>query len=305
MNNQKQPHSPYRFHNWLQALICFLIHLRLKFIAILVPIFLWGGFVADGTLNGRFWLGFVLFHLCLYGGVNALNSYYDKDEGPIGGLRNPPKVHRSLLYLAWGIQLVGFVFGLKLTLGFRLIYIAAMGMSVAYSHPAIRLKGHPMGSALIVSIGQGWLTYWAGWLASGNHALSIFTPKGILGGCGITLITMGLYPLTQIYQLEADRAKGDRTLALWLGTRNAFRFALAAILLAGACMVTLFGLYFRLVEAVILCGYFVGLWGLVHRWGRIFDGMSEMQNYDMVMRLNLVNSGSFTLFLGLHFLGVL
>jgi 1,4-dihydroxy-2-naphthoate octaprenyltransferase len=116
---------------------------------------------------------------------------------------------------------------------------------------------------------------------------------------------MGLYPLTQIYQLEADRAKGDRTLALWLGTRNAFRFALAAILLAGACMVTLFGLYFRLVEAVILCGYFVGLWGLVHRWGRIFDGMSEMQNYDMVMRLNLVNSGSFTLFLGLHFLGVL
>jgi 1,4-dihydroxy-2-naphthoate octaprenyltransferase len=283
----------------------FLIHLRLKFVAVLVPIFLWGVFVSGGQLNVSFWLGFLLFHLCLYGGVNALNSYYDQDEGPIGGLRNPPKVDRSLFYLAWGIQIVGFALGFALPLGFRLIYLTAMGMSVAYSHPAIRLKGHPIGSAFIVAIGQGWLTYWAGWMASGGDTLLIFTPKGTLGGIAITLTTVGLYPLTQLYQLESDREKGDQTLALWLGTRKSFRFALICIALAGTCMVSLFWFYFRRTEGLALLGYFIGLWTIIYRWERNFNRMNQMEHYNMVMRLNLVNSSCFTVYLALHFLHVL
>ena len=35
-----------------------------------------------------------------------------------------------------------------------------------------------------------------------------------------------LYPLTQLYQVEEDRARGDRTLAILLGERNALRLAL-------------------------------------------------------------------------------
>lgn len=305
MTHQNRSNASNPFHNWFETFIRFVIHLRLKFIAILVPIFLWGAFVADGTLDDQFLLGVVLFHLCLYGGVNALNSYYDRDEGPIGGLKNPPKVDRSLFYLAWGIQILGFLISFKLPIGFCLIYMIAMGMSICYSHPAIRIKGRPIGSVFIVAMGQGWLTYWAGWPASGSQMLSIFTPKGIVGGFGITAITVGLYPLTQIYQLRADQAKGDRTLALWLGVRNTFRFALAAVLLATICMVSLFWFYFLPIEAIVVFGYFVGLGWVIHGWGRNFDHMSETQNYDMVMRLNLINSGSFTLLLALHFSHIL
>jgi 1,4-dihydroxy-2-naphthoate octaprenyltransferase len=289
-----------------QALIRFVIHLRLKFTAILAPIFLWGAFVSGGTIGKpSFALAFILFHLCLYGGVNALNTYYDRDEGPIGGLKRPPKVDQSLFYLAWGVQVLGYLCASTLPFGFRLIYLIAMAMSVAYSHPSIRLKGNPVGSVLIVAIGQGWLTYWAGWIASGVEAVSIFTVKGILGGLAVTLITVGLYPLTQVYQIDSDRESGDLTLAVRLGARRAFQFALTCIIIAGACMVAFIWLYVHWLEGVVLVGYFVGLGLAVYRWGRNYATMSQMENYDTVMRLTLVNSLCFMGYLGLHFGGIL
>ncbi|MCZ6676126.1 MAG: UbiA family prenyltransferase, partial [Candidatus Poribacteria bacterium] len=219
--------------------------------------------------------------------------------------RHPPTVDGSLFYLAWGIQILGFAIAFALPLGFRLIYLTAMSMSIAYSHPAIRLKGHPHGSVCVVAIGQGWLTYWAGWIAGETAPLSIFTRKGTLGGLAVTIITIGLYPLTQIYQIESDRAKGDQTLAVSLGTQKSFRFALIGIALAGACMVSLFWLYFRRLEGLVLICYFVGLWLSIYRWRRRFPSMNQMDNYNMVMRLNLVNSACFTIYLALHFLHIL
>ncbi|HEX4600531.1 MAG TPA: hypothetical protein VH116_03980, partial [Gemmatimonadales bacterium] len=44
----------------------------------------------------------------------------------------------------------------------------------------------------------------------------------------------GLYPLTQLYQLEEDRRRGDRTLALRLGLRASLRVAIGATLVAFA-----------------------------------------------------------------------
>jgi 4-hydroxybenzoate polyprenyltransferase len=38
-----------------------------------------------------------------------------------------------------------------------------------------------------------------------------------------------LYPLTQIYQLEEDRRRGDRTLALMLGVRRSLLVSLGAV----------------------------------------------------------------------------
>ena len=299
MEEQKDLRAAY------QALIKFLIHLRMKFVAILVPIFLWGAFVSEGRLGASFWFGFVLFHVSLYGGINALNSYYDRDEGPIGGLVHPPKVDRSLFYLAWGIQILGLVLTFFLPLSFVVIYLSVMAMSVLYSHPVTRLKGHPLGSSLIVSSGQGLLPYWAGWIASGAAASSIFSLKGILGGLAITFVTLGLYPLTQIYQIDSDRAKGDRTLAIHLGVNVSFRFALVGIVLSGACMITLLWIYVHRFQGFVLLGYFVALWTIVYRWGRNFQPLSRMGNYNMVMRLNLINSGAFTLYLALHFFNIL
>ena len=48
-------------------------------------------------------IGFLSVHILLFGGVTVYNSYWDKDTGPIGGLRAPPPLapwtlHRFLAY---------------------------------------------------------------------------------------------------------------------------------------------------------------------------------------------------------------
>ena len=63
-----------------------LVHLRLPFQLLLAPVFLWGWLLAGGGLSWTFALAFLAFHVFLYGGVTAFNSYYDRDEGPVGGL---------------------------------------------------------------------------------------------------------------------------------------------------------------------------------------------------------------------------
>lgn len=104
----------------IQSLKNFVIHLRLKFNLILIPLFCFGYFfiihansnlrtdpfrlfVSEGTdfRGSTFWLQFIILHVCMYGGANSLNSYYDKDEGPIGGLKNPPPVNATTLILSW------------------------------------------------------------------------------------------------------------------------------------------------------------------------------------------------------------
>jgi 4-hydroxybenzoate polyprenyltransferase len=95
--------------------------------------------------------------------------------------------------------------------------------------------------------GFGTLTPFAAWAATGRpldagHALVL------LGFCPLFA---GLYPLTQLYQLEEDRRRGDRTLALLLGLRASLGIALACVALGFA----LFG------GAAVLLG--VGAWPLL------------------------------------------
>src|SRR2546427_8277979 len=78
--------------------------------------------------------------------------------------------------------------------------------------------------------GFGTLTPVAGWAATGRpldagHALVL------LGFCPLFA---GLYPLTQLYQMEEDRRRGDRTLALLVGLRASLGVAIACTALAFA-----------------------------------------------------------------------
>jgi len=50
-------------------------------------------------------IAFVALHVFLYAGATAFNSYYDRDEGPVGGLERPPPVLPALLPVALGMSL--------------------------------------------------------------------------------------------------------------------------------------------------------------------------------------------------------
>jgi 1,4-dihydroxy-2-naphthoate octaprenyltransferase len=202
----------------------FLLHLRLPFNYVLSPLFVWGAVVAEGRLDLRFWIGFVAFHLFLYGGTNMFNSYWDRDEGPIGGLAHPPAVDRSLLWGSLGLKAGGLFLALWIGGFFIGCYLFFVLYSICYSHPAIRLKRRPVGSAISVFFGQGVVGFLGGWFASGGELAALGSTPAWQGGLAAALLVSALYPLTQVYQLDEDAHRGDLTLARWLGSPAVFAY---------------------------------------------------------------------------------
>ncbi|HEU4953173.1 MAG TPA: UbiA family prenyltransferase [Gemmatimonadales bacterium] len=179
---------------------------------------------ATGEHLGRGLLGLLLWVVCLNGGTLALNSAFDRDEGDIAYLRNPPPPPERLALFSLGLMAAGQLAALVLPPLFAALYGLCFALSILYSVPPFRLKAVGGVDWLINMIGFGTLTPLAGWATTGR-------PVG--SDTGIVLLAFcplfaALYPLTQLYQLEEDARRGDRTLALRLGIRRSLDVALAA-----------------------------------------------------------------------------
>jgi 4-hydroxybenzoate polyprenyltransferase len=278
----------------------FLQHLRLKFNYVLAPLFVWGAFVSGVSPGWRFWLGFVAFHVFLYGGTNMFNSYYDRDEGPIGGLERPPPVDRGFLVGSLTLKLLGLLLACAIGIAFVVCYLLFMAYSVCYSHPAVRIKKRPLASALTVFVGQGIVGYVAGWVASDGALAEMLEPTALIGGLGGAAIVSGLYPLTQIYQLEDDQRRSDMTLARWLGTKNSFYYIMLLLTVGGACAGFVFWQKGFPLESGLLAAYFLGVLIYLAQLGKNVPRLAPLEIYRRVMRFNYMNSTLLLGLLGLH-----
>jgi UbiA prenyltransferase family len=169
---------------------------------------------------------FVLLHLLIYPASNAYNSYFDKDEGSIGGLENPPPVSKELFYVAWILDIIAFI--VAYFLGGWILSIALIiysSVSKAYSNDKIRLKKYPILSWLTVGIFQGAFTYLAVIQSVDNISLKDLWQNQYLFPAALSSLNLlGFYPMTQIYQHEEDARRGDMTMSRLLGIRGTFIF---------------------------------------------------------------------------------
>src|SRR3989344_3962740 len=103
----------------------FILHLRLNYnFLILSAPFLLGALYMPKIVDVyNFLYLFVVAYIFLFGGVN---SYFDKDEGPIGGLEKPPKMNKWMLAASWSFQIVG----LALSIWSGYIYTALVLMTI-------------------------------------------------------------------------------------------------------------------------------------------------------------------------------
>jgi len=171
-----------------------------------------------------------LWVIFLNGGTLALNSVFDKDEGDIGYLRAPPPPPRHLLAFSAALLAGGQLLSVALPPAFRIDYAICLVLSILYSVPPFRFKAVAGVDWVINMWGFGTLTPFAAWAATGRP-LDLAHALVLLGFCPLFA---GLYPLTQLYQMEEDRRRGDRTLALMLGMRASLAVAIACTLLAFA-----------------------------------------------------------------------
>ncbi len=197
-------------------------------------------------------LGLFLWVICLNGGTLAINSAFDRDEGDIGYLRQPPPAPRHLGLLALLLMATGQALAFLLPPGFIWAYAICFAMSLLYSVPPVRLKAVAGFDWLINMWGFGTLTPYAGFAVTGR-ALDLPHALVLLAFCPLFA---SLYPLTQLYQFEEDSRRGDRTLALILGMRR----SLLVAILAAAVAFAMFG------AAGGLSGWGTAPGGLL-RWG--------------------------------------
>lgn len=225
-------------------------HLRIPFSLLLMPVFLFA-LALSPNLNGeRLLLVFLALHLFLYPSSNGYNSYFDKDEESIGGLKHPPKVTADLYWLSHGFLLIALSLGALISWSFAGMLLIYALVSMAYSHPSIRIKKYPWASWFIAGFFQGYFTF--GIAYAGLSDLNwdvLIKPHVAIPGLLTSLMLWGSYPLTQVYQHREDSRRGDRTLSLALGIKGTFLFSALLFALTG----TAFAWYFldRNQEAVL------------------------------------------------------
>lgn len=209
--------------------------LRLPFQFQLGPIFGWGFLLFGGRLDDganileMAWV-FIAVHVGAFGGLTALNSFYDRDEGPVGGLWQPPPPPKYLCGFAWTVQLTGLAMLLLFDIWLAVIYALIVTLALGYSHPKLRWKSHPWKSVAVVIIGQGVLDFMAGAITAMRTGYSSPISSALWCGClGAAAIVCAFYPLTQLFQIEDDQKHGHQTTAIELqqrfGPSGPFRWA--------------------------------------------------------------------------------
>ncbi|WP_026897201.1 UbiA family prenyltransferase [Daejeonella oryzae] len=210
-----------------------MLHLRFAFSFFLLPVFLFALSQAPQLIWVNAVLTFIIWHLLVYPASNGYNSYFDKDEGSIALIENPPPVDKSLYNFSLILDLLAIILSLWVSwILFAAVLVYGL-FSKLYSHPSVRWKKYPVISFLIVFIFQGAAVYWSSYAAvSGLGSLTGWNLNFTIAGLVCSCLIGATYPLTQVYQHEEDRKRGDITLSIVLGIRGSFWFAAILFLLS-------------------------------------------------------------------------
>lgn len=270
----------------------FTLHLRLHYqFFILSGGYLLSALFIDEINWQQFWTQFLNVHVLLFGGATAYNSFWDKDEGPIGGLKSPPKMTKWMWIVSLAIQFIGLVWAYTIGINFSLIYLLSLILFWLYSTPLARWKGKPLLSLVAIGISTGTNSFLLGYLAGGENRIT-FSEDAI--AFGVACIILSLYPASQIYQVEEDRKRGDVTFAMKYGLKTV-RIFYSIMFLIGVSTLS----FFLYMEDAIL-GIIFGVLSLCSFSGIAFI-LSTLEGkeseYGKVMKIKFLASLSFVLFI--------
>ncbi|HEX8377944.1 MAG TPA: UbiA family prenyltransferase [Pedobacter sp.] len=201
-------------------------HSRFLFSLFLMPVFVFAVGQAPEVDSIKAMLVFIIWHLFIYPASNGYNSYFDRDEGSIALIENPPPTDKSLYVFSLFLDFAGILLAFFVSVEFVIAVFVYGLLSKLYSHPTTRLKKYPIISFLVVFIFQGAFVYWTTYSAiSGQSLIVACSSTFFLAGLICSFLIGASYPLTQVYQHEEDLKRGDKTLSILLGVNGTFVFA--------------------------------------------------------------------------------
>ena len=203
--------------------------LRFHFSFFLLPIYLFAISQLPAINGTNAVVVFLILHVLVYPSSNGYNSYMDRDETPIGGLKNPLQPTRELFYTTIVMDAMAIALSFFINIRFTLCILVYILASRAYSYRRIRLKKYPVIGFLTVFIFQGALVFYAVFHAVQNNWI-MDTP---IFPCLVSSMLIGaLYPLTQIYQHKEDKRDGVVSISYLLGKKGTFVFSMLLFLSA-------------------------------------------------------------------------
>lgn len=230
---------------------------------------------------------FIILHLLIYPASNGYNSYMDRDETSIGGLKDPMLPTRQLFYVTVIMDSVAILLSAFISVYFLVGIISYILASRAYSFRGIRLKKYPFVGYLTVVIFQGAVTFFLVFHgADANKTLHV----PIAAMLASSLLIGGFYPLTQIYQHEADLKDGVETISYKLGYNGTFLFVMIVYGIAMGVLAYYFISSLEIKEffALATCMLPVLVYFFVW-WFKVRKDMNEA-NFKNTMRMNLLAS---------------
>ena len=261
--------------------------LRFPFSVFLLPVYLLSLSVVPQVNSWHAILIFAVLHLLVYPSSNGYNSYMDRDETSIGGIRHPMAPTRELFYVSIVMDIAAVLLSLLISTLFTICIIAYILASRAYSYRGIRLKKYPVIGYLTVIIFQGSVTFFMVYHGCSADKTTVVPLAGIIAA---GLLIGGFYPLTQIYQHEADRKDGVITISALLGYRGTFIFTGIVYVLA----MSILGWWFIqmghpwnfLVVATVMLPVIVYFF----KWAAMVWKDESVADFTHTMRMNLLAS---------------
>ncbi len=274
------------------------LHLRIPFSIFLMPVYLFALSTASDVNLFSAAFVFIILHFFLYPASNGFNSYFDKDEESIGGLKSPPKVTKELYYVSLLFDLIALVSGIFIGWQFAIMLLIYGLVSKAYSHPAVRLKKHAFTGWFIAGLFQGFFTFIL--VIIGVQHLSLNDVAGqerILFAAALsTLLLWGSYPMTQIYQHKEDGRRGDQTLSLKLGILGTFHFTALIFFIANILFLYFYASYHSNMHAFLFQLFALPMLIYFLVWYVKVRNDRKEANFRNTMRLNMISSVCLSLF---------
>lgn len=289
MNNFQTYLQSSKSSRWLMYKSAFTL-LRIPFSIYLMPVYWFALSVLNNIPVIPAIIVFLILHLLVYPASNGYNSYHDRDEGSIGGLKQPPKVTKELFHLVILFDVLAVVLSTFLSPVFAAMVALYLLISKAYSYKSTRLKKYPIISTLVVTMFQGAFTFAMVQVGLGLTLSEILQTPNIWFAIVSTLLLCGSYPLTQIYQHEEDKSRGDKTLSLLLGVQGTFLFAAISLMAGTGILIWLYFINGQLYNIWIFLICTSPVLYYFSKWVLKAQQDSKAVNYENTMGMNKMSS---------------
>jgi 4-hydroxybenzoate polyprenyltransferase len=196
------------------------------------------------------WLG-------LHTATMWLNAGTDRDRGQVL-FGHPTEVPSGASTLAYILLVASVALACFADISAGTCALGAAVLSVLYSHPSTRWKAHPVLGPGVNAIGYGVLSPTAGWAL----AEVPFGWRTLVVATLMIATALSVYFVSQVFQADEDRSRGDRTLVATHGPQvvvNVTRSSLAYAA-GGSIMLSILGGFPR------PCMLAAPVWLWIDRW---------------------------------------